>query len=93
MDQRPLSSETDAVIALDVSIVMPCLNELACLPHCIANARAALSDINDRLGIAGEIIIADNGSTDGSQDLARNLGARVRGGPNPGIWRRADWRM
>ena len=63
--------------AIDVSIVMPCLDEVACLPHCIANAQAALALIKDQLGLGGEIVIADNGSTDGSQALARSLGARV----------------
>jgi glycosyltransferase involved in cell wall biosynthesis len=63
--------------AIDVSIVMPCLNEVGCLPHCIANARDALALIHDELGLIGEIVIADNGSTDGSQALADALGARV----------------
>ncbi|QAY76981.1 glycosyltransferase family 2 protein [Sphingosinicella sp. BN140058] len=62
---------------LQVSIVMPCLNESECLEHCILNARAALAEIDRRFGLAGEIVIADNGSTDGSQALATRLGARV----------------
>jgi Glycosyl transferase family 2 len=62
---------------IDVSIVMPCLNEVRCLPACIANATEALRRIEARYGLAGEILIADNGSTDGSQTLARSLGARV----------------
>ncbi len=62
---------------VDVSIVMPCLNEAACLPICIANAREALAMIAERYGLAGEIVIADNGSTDGSQAVAAGLGARV----------------
>lgn len=62
---------------LAVSIVMPCLNEAMSLPHCIANAQAALRLIEARHGFAGEIVISDNGSTDGSQDLATRLGARV----------------
>lgn len=62
---------------VDVTIVMPCLNEVQCLPHCIRNAREALRQIADRYDLSGEILIADNGSTDGSQDLARDLGARV----------------
>lgn len=63
--------------ALDVTIVMPCLNETISLPHCIANAQDALRQIEARYGLAGEIVIADNGSTDGSQALATSLGARV----------------
>lgn len=62
---------------LGVTIVMPCLNETISLPHCIANAQDALRMIADRYGLAGEIVIADNGSTDGSQALAESLGARV----------------
>jgi glycosyltransferase involved in cell wall biosynthesis len=63
--------------ALDVSIVMPCLNETQSLPHCIANAQEALARIARAYGLTGEVVIADNGSTDGSQELARSLGARV----------------
>jgi len=69
-------SETLAA-ALDVTIVMPCLNEVQCLPHCIANAQEALRRIEAQFGLASEIVIADNGSTDGSQALAVALGARV----------------
>lgn len=60
-----------------VSIVMPCLNELISLPHCIAQAHQALEKIASEYGLPGEIVIADNGSTDGSQVLAESLGARV----------------
>ncbi len=63
--------------APDVSVIMPCLNEIDSLPHCIANARAALAQIEARYGLTGEVVIADNGSTDGSQALATSLGARV----------------
>src|SRR5206468_12619386 len=63
--------------AVDVSVVMPCLNEAQCLEHCIANARDALTRIAETHGLTGEIVIADNGSTDGSQALAETLGARV----------------
>ncbi len=62
---------------LGVSIVMPCLNEIQSLDHCIANAREALALIHAQYGLEGEIVIADNGSTDGSQALATRLGARV----------------
>lgn len=67
----------DQARALGVTIVMPCLNETVSLPHCIANAKDALAQIEERFGLAGEIVIADNGSTDGSQALAASLGARV----------------
>ncbi|HTI67141.1 MAG TPA: glycosyltransferase family 2 protein [Caulobacteraceae bacterium] len=62
---------------VDVTIVMPCLNEVQCLPHCLKSAREALDRIEARLGLTGEVVIADNGSTDGSQALAHKLGARV----------------
>ena len=52
---------------------MPCLNEAESLAYCIERAGSALGDA----GIRGEVIIADNGSTDGSQDIARRHGARV----------------
>ncbi len=64
-------------LSLDVSIIMPCLNEVRSLGHCIAVAQEALARIQDQYGLAGEILIADNGSTDGSQALAESLGARV----------------
>jgi glycosyltransferase involved in cell wall biosynthesis len=52
---------------VDVTIVMPCLNEVQCLPHCIANANDALRRIADQYGLSGEIVVADNGSTDNSR--------------------------
>ena len=61
----------------DVSIVMPCLDEVQSLPHCIGNALEALARLRTEQGLSGEIVIADNGSTDGSQALATELGARV----------------
>ncbi len=75
--QRAEALAFDQAQALGVTIVMPCLNEIISLPHCIANAQEALRMIEDRYGLAGEIVIADNGSTDGSQGLAASLGARV----------------
>lgn len=56
---------------------MPCLNEIESLPHCMRNAREALVRIRRELGLTGEIVVADNGSTDGSQQRATELGARV----------------
>jgi glycosyltransferase involved in cell wall biosynthesis len=58
---------------LELTIVMPCLNEADTLATCIGKARRAL----DELKIEGEILIADNGSTDGSQKIATGAGARV----------------
>ena len=57
----------------ELSILMPCLNEARTLPVCIEKAKAFLH----RAAIDGEVIVADNGSTDGSQDVARSHGARV----------------
>jgi glycosyltransferase involved in cell wall biosynthesis len=58
---------------LELSVVMPCLNESLTVGKCIKKARETM----ELLGIRGEVIIADNGSTDGSQEIAMNLGARV----------------
>ncbi len=60
-----------------VSFVMPCLNETLSLPACIAALRDAEAVIATRFGLVCEIVVADNGSTDGSQALAESLGARV----------------
>ncbi|GAC1480651.1 MAG: glycosyltransferase family 2 protein [Ramlibacter sp.] len=58
---------------VELTILMPCLNEAETLATCIKKANGFL----ERTGIAGEIVIADNGSTDGSQAIAESLGARV----------------
>jgi len=58
---------------VELTILMPCLNEAETLARCIETARAGLQ----RAGVRGEIIVADNGSTDGSQAIAEKLGARV----------------
>ncbi len=60
-------------VAVEVSFVMPCLNEVETLAACIAEARDAIA----KGGFTAEIIVADNGSTDGSQLVARELGANV----------------
>ena len=57
----------------ELSIVMPCLNEARTLEQCIAKAQLFLTEH----GIAGEIIVADNGSSDGSMELATRMGAKV----------------
>jgi hypothetical protein len=59
--------------AVELTILLPCLNEGETLAFCIREARAFLSES----GLTGEVLIADNGSTDGSQDIARQEGARV----------------
>jgi glycosyltransferase involved in cell wall biosynthesis len=58
---------------IELSIVMPCLNEAETLTVCIQKAQGYLT----RSGVIGEIVIADNGSTDGSQQIAESLGAHV----------------
>src|ERR1039458_8446472 len=68
-ENLPLTTEA----TLELSVVMPCLNESETLKVCIEKAQQALREHH----IAGEVIIADNGSTDGSQVIATRLGARV----------------
>ena len=58
---------------VEVSVVMPCLNEEKTVAVCIRKALDSMA----ALGVSGEVIIADNGSTDGSQAIARAEGARV----------------
>ncbi|MEZ6014517.1 MAG: glycosyltransferase family 2 protein [Planctomycetota bacterium] len=64
----------------ELSIVMPCLNEAETLAVCIQKARGYL----ERAGVDGEVVIADNGSTDGSQELSVANGARVVHAPRRG---------
>jgi hypothetical protein len=59
--------------AVELTILMPCLNEAETLAACILKARQFLG----KAGIKGEVLIADNGSTDGSQRIAASFGARV----------------
>jgi hypothetical protein len=65
---------------VEVSVVIPCLNEAETLPVCIRKARQGLRDA----GCNGEVVVADNGSTDGSAELAAKLGARVVHVSRPG---------
>lgn len=58
---------------VELTILMPCLNEAETLEVCIRKAQGYL----ERSGVVGEVLIADNGSTDGSQAIAEGLGARV----------------
>jgi glycosyltransferase involved in cell wall biosynthesis len=57
----------------ELTILLPCLNEAKTIGKCIERAQKLLSDNR----IDGEILVSDNGSTDGSQDISRNLGAKV----------------
>jgi glycosyltransferase involved in cell wall biosynthesis len=58
---------------LELTILMPCLDEAETVATCVRKARGFL----ERTGIRGEVLVADNGSTDGSVELARSAGARV----------------
>jgi len=68
---QPAASSND--VPIELSVVMPCLNEAETLAVCVDKALAALAESH----IAGEVIVADNGSTDGSQQIAIDHGARV----------------
>lgn len=59
--------------AIELSVVIPCLDEAETLEICITKAQRAMREA----GIGGEVIVADNGSTDGSREIAERLGARV----------------
>ena len=69
-------SESD----LELTILMPCLNEAETIARCVDKARGFLS----ARGVAGEVLVADNGSSDGSQAIAEAHGARVIGVPERG---------
>ena len=58
---------------MELTVVMPCLNEAETVATCVRKAAAFISDS----GLDGEVVVADNGSTDGSRELAENAGARV----------------
>ena len=59
--------------SIELTILMPCLNEAETVGACIGKAQRFLS----KTDISGEVLIADNGSTDGSREIAEKLGARV----------------
>ena len=58
---------------MELTVVMPCLNEAETVAACVRKAVKCIADN----GISGEVVVADNGSTDGSQQLAEDAGARV----------------
>jgi hypothetical protein len=70
---QPVSVPADQGENLEVSVVMPCLNEARTVGQCVVKARLTLQN----LGVRGEVIVADNGSSDGSPELAELYGARV----------------
>jgi glycosyltransferase involved in cell wall biosynthesis len=70
VESQPVSSQK---IAPELSIVMACLNEAETLGTCIRKAQNALAELT----IAGELVIADSGSSDGSQEIARRFGTQV----------------
>ncbi len=71
--ETPTHAPDDETYSVELSIVMPCLNEAETLATCIRKAQTTLHEH----GIRGEVVIADNGSTDGSQAIAAGMGARV----------------
>jgi len=68
-----IESGGENMIKMELTILMPCLNEALTVGTCIQRAWKLLDDH----GICGEILISDNGSADGSQEIARSFGARV----------------
>jgi hypothetical protein len=67
------SARSSETTSLDLSVVIPCLNEARTIAVCVQKAQRSL----DELGLSGEVVVADNGSTDGSRAIAEKLGARV----------------
>jgi glycosyltransferase involved in cell wall biosynthesis len=73
VDQNQLKSTEPNINGLELTVLMPCLNEAETLATCIRKAQTWL----DENRVNGEVLIADNGSTDGSQTIATEMGARV----------------
>jgi glycosyltransferase involved in cell wall biosynthesis len=76
----PTTTRSDTPPDIELSVVMPCLNEADTLGTCIRKARLAMA----QAGIVGEVIVADNGSTDASLEIARAEGARLVPVPDRG---------
>jgi len=77
---EPMAVTATAPVSCRVSVVIPCLNEAETIVECVTRARSVLEES----GLAGEVIVVDNGSTDGSGDLARGAGAVVVEEPRRG---------
>jgi glycosyltransferase involved in cell wall biosynthesis len=78
--ENVMIDETSSTTSCVVTLLMPCLNEAETLETCITKAKNGL----DAAGVPGEILIADNGSSDGSQEIAVRNGARVVNVPRRG---------
>jgi glycosyltransferase involved in cell wall biosynthesis len=74
------SAQTGRMEGVEVSVVIPCLNEANSLAICVDKAAEAFR----KAGLSGEVVVADNGSTDGSIQIAEEHGARVVGVPQRG---------
>ncbi len=72
-DQPAPAPDATAGSELELTVLMPCLNEAETIAICIEKAQRAMREHE----IVGEVLIADNGSSDGSQQIAAELGARV----------------
>src|SRR5467141_4612898 len=71
--ESPQSERRDMSHGIEVSVVIPCLNEANSLAYCVDKAMKAFREA----GLSGEVVVADNGSTDGSIQIAEERGARV----------------
>jgi glycosyltransferase involved in cell wall biosynthesis len=80
LKSKPPPAPGDAPQPLELTILMPCLNEAETIETCVTKALRYLQ----RAGVAGEVVVADNGSDDGSQALAEAAGARVVAVPDRG---------
>lgn len=73
LQEKPAEAAPPIAPSLELSIVMPCLNEARTVARCVEKALRTMRE----LGIRGEVVVSDNGSTDGSVELAERAGARV----------------
>jgi glycosyltransferase involved in cell wall biosynthesis len=80
MPERVADSPQPQSTACELTVVMPCLNEAETIGICVEKARGYI----ESRGIDGEVLVADNGSTDGSPDIVRRLGGRVVYAPERG---------